>query len=307
MGSKLRHLPASVVRTREATDADGKLLGIVEGYSAIYDEQYRVGAGITESISQRAFDRSITERGGVIPVFWAHGWKKNNDTPIGHAEVREDATGLHTTAYLYIEDEPRVRSLYNAVVSGAIREWSVGFLPTDAGIVATRTATGVNEDIVDADLIETSLALKGMNPGTFVSNTRDDDLEGDADEDADPDDAAGQAGGETERERTHGEIRELLNRELSAQYASGDGQWLWIRDVSDEWVVWELENGSDTGLYKADYSIDADGAVTFGDVTAVEVHAEYVTVAETRDADLLASLANPAVRSELRSRIAATD
>lgn len=350
MGTKLRHIPAEVIRTREATDADGKALGIVEGYSAIYDEPYRVGAGITESIAQRAFDRSIRERSGVIPVFWAHGWKKNNDTPIGHAEVREDATGLHTTAYLYIEDEPRVRSLYNSVVAGAINEWSVGFMPSADGIVVTRTASGVNEEVTDGDLIETSLALKGMNPGTFVSTTRSDELEEDADADADPDGApAGEPGAEVEtpeggadgadapgededeadsgstdggerapetrenepeprvREgRTHGEIRELLNRHLREQFASAEDAWLWVRDVSDDWVVWEIETGDNIGLYKADYSISDDGVVTIGEPSEVEVTTEYRTVAETRAEDLIARLSNPAIRRELRAR-SATD
>lgn len=274
MGTKLRHIPASVVRTREGADDDGKALGIVEGYSAVYDEPYRVGAGLTESISQRAFDRSIRERSGVIPVFWAHGWKKNNDTPIGHAEVREDGTGLHTTAYLYIEDEPRIRSLYNSVVNGAIKEWSVGFLPTEDGIVATRTATGVNEDITDADLIETSLALKGMNPGTFVSATRADELEGDADED---DESSDDGAGEPDE------------TEAPAEGGEPEGQ----DDGAGEGSTTDSESDTDEN--------EGDGE---GEGQDEDPDAPAGTDDPELRERLLAGLRNPAVRSELRARAA---
>lgn len=265
--SKIRHIPAQVVRTREATNDQGEAEGIVEGYSAIYEESYRVWADLTETIGENAFAESIKERGGVVPLFWAHGWQKSNDTPIGHALVREDKTGLHTEAHLYIE-EPRVRSLFQAVEAGAIREWSIGFIARQ--IETTRTDDGEDERIVEGELIETSLAVKGMNPGTFVASTRDDDLEGAAAEGDEPASTEGDADGEDDLDPGEESTGEAGARD-SDEGAAGSA------DSENE------DDGAAGGK-------DAPGASD--DVEARE--------------QVFVALRNPAMRALLREQLAAT-
>lgn len=269
--SKIRHIPAQVVRTREATNDQGEAEGIVEGYSAIYEESYRVWADLTETIGENAFAESIKERGGVVPLFWAHGWQKSNDTPIGHALVREDKTGLHTEAHLYIE-EPRVRSLFQAVEAGAIREWSIGFIARQ--IETTRTDDGEDERIVDGELIETSLAVKGMNPGTFVTSTRDDDLEGAGDPSAEGDEPTGTEG--------------------DAQGGDAEG------DPDEGATTDDGTRDADEGAAgSADSENEDDGAAGGKDAPGASDDVE------ARE-QVFAALRNPAMRALLREQLAAT-
>lgn len=47
------------------------------------------------------------------------------------------------------------------------------------------------------------------------------------------------------------------------------GIWVWVEDLAVDWVVWSREEGTDSMLLKADYSIDADNQITLGEPTEV--------------------------------------
>lgn len=83
-------------------------------------------------------------------------------------------------------------------------------------------------------------------------------------------------------ERTFGEIREVLERQLTAE-AGDDNTYCWVRDLTDTWVVYEVSGGDETGLYQAEYSIDDDGTATVGDSTPVEARTSYEKVTEATD------------------------
>lgn len=89
----------------------------------------------------------------------------------------------------------------------------------------------------------------------------------------------------TEAERTYNETRELIQDAVTAKFGSSAANGLcagaWIRDMTNEWVVYDLDSGADPGSYKVTYSIDGAGAVTLGTPAKVEAVTVYNTVEST--------------------------
>jgi hypothetical protein len=79
--------------------------------------------------------------------------------------------------------------------------------------------------------------------------------------------------------RTVNEIRDLLRTALdeTIEVPEDGNAWLWVRDFTDEWVVYELEGSGwdDPGAFQADYTIDDDGNVTLSEAAEVEPRVEY--------------------------------
>lgn len=77
---------------------------------------------------------------------------------------------------------------------------------------------------------------------------------------------------------SYGDMRDLIQTEIESRYRSGDSRWLWVRDISDTWVVWE-DSGSDApdpGHFQATYSITDDGEVTLGQPQKVVARTMYL-------------------------------
>jgi hypothetical protein len=55
------------------------------------------------------------------------------------------------------------------------------------------------------------------------------------------------------------------------------GVWVWIQDLAEDWVVFEVESQGDCTLYKASYAI-ADDLVTLGEPTEVVRRTVYTAV-----------------------------
>jgi len=83
---------------------------------------------------------------------------------------------------------------------------------------------------------------------------------------------------------SHGDISQALRSALGAKYPRvGDrGPWVWVKDVYDDSVVCEVDQGGmDSGkLYRASYAV-LDGKVTLGDPQEVYVQTSYVPVGES--------------------------
>lgn len=151
----LRYLPLSVRSTAAQPDEN---LGLVEAYTSVFDTPYVIDErGSRESVAPGAFRESI-ERQSSIPVFWQHD-HRNGGAPIGVATNTEDDTGLLSRSELWLDD-PKARAVYRALRSGAIREWSIGFAPTETDERGRLTV------VRGADLREVSVVLMGANPAT---------------------------------------------------------------------------------------------------------------------------------------------
>ncbi len=89
----------------------------------------------------------------------------------------------------------------------------------------------------------------------------------------------------TEADRSFGETQTLVNDAVTAAVGPlPDGQWLYIRDLGPDWVVWDIEGAGDTvepGQYRASYTIDDAGHVALGTPEQVQEHTTYETVTES--------------------------
>jgi HK97 family phage prohead protease len=141
--------------------------GVVEGYASVFDTEYRIGYGLRESIKKGAFAESLEKRNGVTPLFYQHNW----DEPIGVARTSEDEKGVKVEGTLYIEENPKARSVWRAMKDGALREWSIGFIPEE--ITERRNDDDTfTEDVTKGDLLESSVVIKGANPDTTTTSVR---------------------------------------------------------------------------------------------------------------------------------------
>jgi HK97 family phage prohead protease len=155
--------------------------GILGGVAATYGNAYMGEYGL-EQLERGAFDEDLAKRNGIIPVFYQHGWAKAaNAAPIGYAKVSSKAKTLNVQATLFIDSDPTARSVFLAAQAGALREWSIGYLPTKT----TNLQTKQGEPVVQTNqgqLLEVSVVVKGANPETtmpLVAEHRGDDPDSD--------------------------------------------------------------------------------------------------------------------------------
>lgn len=198
---------------RAVTD-EGEPEGILSGYAATYGESYKTGPRSTETIQRGAFDADLAEKGGVIPVFYGHGWVKgSNEAPIGVAHVRADGDRIEISeANLYIDTDPKAMSVWRATKDGGLREWSIGFQPTEISFGRTR----FDEFIEKGELLEVSVVLKGMATGlTGMTEVREDD--GSADDDDDETEDHTGSGSESEDESTETEDEQSEEAEIDPE------------------------------------------------------------------------------------------
>lgn len=95
----------------------------------------------------------------------------------------------------------------------------------------------------------------------------------------------------SEGDLTYRDAEDLLRSALTEAFG-GDGVWIWVRDLTDEWVAYERESDSGLDTYKVGYSIDeATNAVTFtGEPEQVLLQTSYepiggqASVAHVREA-----------------------
>lgn len=96
------------------------------------------------------------------------------------------------------------------------------------------------------------------------------------------------AKGKKAGDMTFNDLREVVQQGLKDQHT---GRYCYIRDMTDSWVVYEVESGATvggataiypSGLYKTDYTI-SDGTVSFGDATQVTEKrtTQYVSKGQT--------------------------
>lgn len=255
-------------RTFEMRAAQDAPEGTVEGYITVFGTEYPIGWGLRERIEPGAFDASLAARGGVIPIYYQHD-HRSGGTPIGVGEVTRDDKGYWVRAELFIDDDPKARTVWRTMAKGALREWSVGFTTAEEGDVRVERDV---EIIQRGDLMEASVVLRGANPDTETLAVRSEDGAGSAPEEQ----TASQTPAESTRSvpdewldrlcephirelvrevaLSRNEVREILAADLRARYESGDAT-VWIVDMTDSDVTFEVAGaGSKDGCYRSRYT-----------------------------------------------------
>lgn len=177
MTVKTRYLPVEFRAAPELGE------GVVVGLVTKYDVEYRIGYSLKEKIAAHAFDGSIKAQES-FPIFYQHAWSASTpQPPIGFATMRGTKEGVEATATLFIEDDPAARAVYRAMQVKALREWSIGFMPT----TITRDPDDPDLEIIEAgELIEASIVVRGANPETETVEVRTEKEPPEGEQAADP-------------------------------------------------------------------------------------------------------------------------
>ncbi len=142
--------------------------GAVEAVASVYGLTYDVQDWFWETkerIAPGAFTDSIGED-PLAPYFWMHGWE---DGPIGDGTWTDSSTELRNRGQLYIDDGLALR-IWRGLKSGALKEWSIGYLALDTHI---EKEDGEEVEVVDkGQLVELSSCVMGANPGTETISVR---------------------------------------------------------------------------------------------------------------------------------------
>lgn len=157
----------SVKMRAVAGDDQGK--GVFEALGAAYGVTYDVFdwwvGPSKERLAPGVFAKSIAEK-STIPVFWQHGWEQ---AAIGHGAASETDNALKLNGQFYLDD-PMVSRVYQSVLSGAVDEWSIGWILQDSH---NEKEDGENVEVAErGQLVELSSVVMGANPGTQTISVR---------------------------------------------------------------------------------------------------------------------------------------
>lgn len=148
--------------TAELRAAPGEA-GYFTALATTWGLPYDIGGGKREQMARGAF-RSAVE---PVPIYASHD-HQTGGVPIGTStDIRETPEGLLVDGRLFLDASERARATYEAMRSGALRAVSVGFIPRK-----TRSLPGNVVEIVEAELIETSIVLRGAHPGARLVDVR---------------------------------------------------------------------------------------------------------------------------------------
>lgn len=96
---------------------------------------------------------------------------------------------------------------------------------------------------------------------------------------------------------TANDLRDMLRNAVSEAHG-GDKRYVWLRDYTDDWLVFELESDAQTGLFQQSYSI-TDGAVVLAPETVeVSAHTTYVPVGQVPPAQPAPPAPPPTVQED---------
>jgi hypothetical protein len=156
---------AAPVEVREQADDTATIVG----YGAVFSNEYEV-AGFTESVSPRAFERTL-KKNGDHAVVWSHDPARVLGTQqSGTARFEIDERGLRYEADLDLRD-PDGMSAYRKIVSGKVRQSSFSF-EVKRDKWEEREDAPPHRTLVEVRLWETSPVLWGANPATEVDVQR---------------------------------------------------------------------------------------------------------------------------------------
>jgi len=153
------------VATDFATREDGDALRI-EGYFAVFNTNYEIAPGLSESIAQGAFSRTL--QGGDIRALINHDTTLVLARTKAHTlELREDERGLWGSVLINPNDQDAM-NLYSRVKRGDVDQCSFGFEIVNEE-TDFRDDGSVHWTIKDVDLFEVSACTFPAYEATNIS------------------------------------------------------------------------------------------------------------------------------------------
>ena len=153
------------VATEFATREDGDALRI-EGYFAVFNTNYEIAPGLSESIAQGAFSRTL--QGGDIRALINHDTTLVLARTKAHTlELREDERGLWGSVLINPNDQDAM-NLYSRVKRGDVDQCSFGFEIVNEE-TDFRDDGSIHWTIKDVDLFEVSACTFPAYEATNIS------------------------------------------------------------------------------------------------------------------------------------------
>jgi HK97 family phage prohead protease len=131
----------------------------VEAYVSIFNNVDRMG----DRVIKGAFTKSLAEwraRKQRIPVTWMHG-EGIRDVVGSVTSAVEDDIGLRVTMQLDMNTNEDARTLFDAIKSGSISQYSFGYR-----VLKSRAGKDGALELVDLDLLHVSPVISGANADT---------------------------------------------------------------------------------------------------------------------------------------------
>lgn len=165
------HLPELAADDEDRDGFDPETMtGEVEAYPAVMGRPYRMGFFTWHELAPGAFDASIDEQGGRMPLYIQHSWDWSERPPLGHAreaaEVDFDDTRAIRIAGRLYPDVPDGLATLHAMAAEALREWSIGYLIEQFSVEEDDENGRTVIHVERAQLWEASVVLRGANPWT---------------------------------------------------------------------------------------------------------------------------------------------
>lgn len=151
----------------EARESEGA--STIAGYAAVFDTPYEV-MGFTESVSPKAFNKTLKERADLA-VVWSHDADRVLGTQAsGTARFSTDEHGLRYEADLDLEDPDGIGA-WRKIKTGKVRQSSFSFEPIKDKW-EERDGQPPHRTLLEVRLYEASPVWMGANPQTDIDVKR---------------------------------------------------------------------------------------------------------------------------------------
>ena len=156
------------VEAREA----GEGSATIAGYASVFEQPYEV-MGFTESVSARAFNKSLKERAADLAVVWSHDADRVLGTVgSGTARFEADEHGLRYEADLDLLD-PDGMSAWRKIATGKVSKSSFSFeVVKDRWSEPDEERSLPHRELLEVKLYEASPVLWPASPTTEVDVKR---------------------------------------------------------------------------------------------------------------------------------------
>lgn len=253
---QVKAVPAQVKAADEG-EPDGTFSAIVAAYNTDSG-----GDRIVPGAFQKSLDR-WAESGNPIPIVWAHQHTDAFAHIGGISEAAETDDGLVVKGVLDIEDNPTAKQVYRLIKGGRINNYSFAYDVNDSEQAKSDDESGAKVLLKELEIFEAGPCLVGMNRDTRTLAVKS---------------------GEPGKKTVPGSFearQDAIWAALEDANSSGTS-WAFPKATFDDSVVYEV-SGANGGTFQAPYTVDADGKVTLGEPTPVQV-TETVTAVTPKSA-----------------------
>ncbi len=223
------------------------------------------------------------------PVFlWSHDYV-GRTLPIGRTVELEPGNGTLRSATVFDQGDEFARQVEAKYRGGFLNAVSVGWDTLEA-----KGGEGpVRAVVTKADLLDISAVPVPGDPKAMIERQRRALAELGAElASLDDDDVAERfyrLGVDLDAATRHfgsltfHELRERIERAAAERHRA---RWIWVRDMSDEWVVYEAQTNDERAvLYRATYNVDGTDTLTIGDPVEVTERFEFTPVRQRTHQD----------------------